>query len=281
MLEILHSGLYTSVQDLGRFHHRNFGVPVAGVMDDYHAKLANHILGNEENDAVLEMTLQGAAVCFHKETQIAICGADLSATLNNQPMRLNASVKVSKGDTLTFGKRKYGVRAYLAIKNGFQTEIVLKSRSFYDGITPKIRVDKGDFIPYQVSLRPIETKSNIALQKEIFKSKEIDVYEGPEFDFLSKQQQEILFKSTFSIGLNNRMAYQLEEMLKNSCPSIITSAVLPGTIQLTPSGKLIILMKDCQTTGGYPRILQLNQKSIIRLAQKHTRDQIQFKKLST
>ncbi|MEM6722198.1 MAG: biotin-dependent carboxyltransferase family protein [Bacteroidota bacterium] len=280
MIEILHAGLYTSVQDLGRFHYRNFGVPVSGVMDAYHAKLANHLLGNDENDAVLEMTLQGASLYFHEATQLVVCGANLSPTLNKLPLRLNVPVNVAKGDQLDFGKRVYGVRTYLAVKNGFQTEEVLKSKSFYDGITNKVRFAKGDFIPYQSYFKHIQPKANIAIQKDIFTGKEINVYEGPEFDLLTKKQQEKLFTTQFSIGLNNRMAYQLEETLQNNCPSIITSAVLPGTIQLTPSGKLIILMKDCQTTGGYPRILQLDQKSIVRLAQKHTKDRIQFNKLS-
>ena len=72
------------------------------------------------------------------------------------------------------------------------------------------------------------------------------------------------------------MAYQLEDPLKNSLQPIITSLVLPGTIQLTPSGSLIILMRDCQTTGGYPRILQLSEASINRLAQKSTGDKVRF-----
>ncbi|PTX61391.1 biotin-dependent carboxylase-like uncharacterized protein [Kordia periserrulae] len=280
MLEIIHSGLHTSIQDLGRLHYRNVGVPVAGVMDEYHAKLVNQLLGNDENSAVMEMTLQGATVEFHEATQMVICGADLSPKLNHQAIRLNVPVTVKKGDVLQFGKRLYGVRAYLAVKHGFQTENILKSRSFYDGITPKARVEKGDFIPYQTNSNPVKASANIALQRALFTDTEITVYEGPEFNYLSKTQQEKLFNTTFTIGLNNRMAYQLEEILENDCPSIITSAVLPGTIQLTPSGKLIILMKDCQTTGGYPRILQLDQKSIFKLAQKHTRDAIIFKKLS-
>ena len=280
MLEILHSGLYSSIQDLGRFQYRNYGVPVSGVMDDYHAKLANQILGNDENAAVLELTLQGSSLKFHENTQIVICGADLSPKLNRSDLRANISVNVSKGDQLEFGKRNYGVRTYLAVKDGFQMKQVLKSCSFYDGITEKSKVSTGDLIPYKAFSGNIQSKANIAIQHEIFRSNEICVYKGPEFDFLSKAQQEELFSTTFSIGLNNRMAYQLEEIIKNECPSIITSAVLPGTIQLTPSGKLIILMKDCQTTGGYPRILQLDPKSIIRLSQKYTRDNIQFKKLS-
>ncbi|QHI35382.1 KipI antagonist [Kordia antarctica] len=280
MLEILQSGLYTSIQDLGRFGYRNYGVPVSGVMDEFHAKLANLILGNDQNAAVLEMTLQGASVHFHEATQIVICGADLSPKLNRKLLRLNIPVNVSKGDQLEFGARKYGVRTYLAVKDGFQTEKILGSRSFYDGITATSRIATGDFVPYLAKAEKIQVSSNIGFQPELFNSYEINVFKGPEFDFLSKLQQEKLLNTTFSVGLNNRMAFQLNELFANDFPSIITSAVLPGTIQLTPSGKLIILMKDCQTTGGYPRILQLDKKSISILSQKHTRDSIHFKMLS-
>lgn len=281
MLEVLQSGLYTSIQDLGRFGYRKFGVPVSGVMDEYHAVLANRLLGNDENAAVLEMTLQGPSLYFHETTQIVICGADLSPTLNRASLRLNFPVNVSKGDQLDFGARKQGVRSYLAIQHGFQTNKVLKSRSFYDGITENARIQKGDFIPYQATATKIQSFANIKLRRDLFSESEINVYKGPEFDLLSTQQQKQLFNTTFSVGLNNRMAYQLNELVENKCPSIITSAVLPGTIQLTPSGTLIILMKDCQTTGGYPRILQLDAASISILSQKHTRDFVKFKMLST
>ena len=75
---------------------------------------------------------------------------------------------------------------------------------------------------------------------------------------------------------NNRVGYRLKESLKNNLSSILTSAVLPGTVQLTPSGKCIILLQDCQVTGGYPRILQLSEIAIARVSQKITGDKIQF-----
>ncbi len=281
MIEILKNGLYTSIQDLGRFGYRNYGVPVSGVMDEYHAVLANHILGNHQNAAVLEITLQGPSLYFHEATQIVICGADLSPKLHTAPLRLNTPVNVSKGDQLDFGARRYGVRSYLAVKNGFQTEKMMESRSFYDGITENARIQKGDFIPYQATAKKVQSFANITVQDKLFSNTEIKVYKGPEFDLLSKEQQQQLFSTTFSIGLNNRMAYQLNELVINNFPSIITSAVLPGTIQLTPSGTLVILMKDCQTTGGYPRILQLDAASIGTLSQKHTRDSVKFTMLST
>jgi len=207
MLEILKSGLYTSVQDLGRFGYRNYGVPVSGVMDEFHAKSANIILGNNQNDAVLEITLQGPSMRFHKATQIAIFGADLSPKLNNQLIQNNTIINIIKGDQLDFGARNYGIRTYVAVKHGFQTETVLASRSFYDGITPKSRIQKGDFISYQTILKKQQSYAKIGFQPIVFNSNQIDVYKGPEFDFLSKQQQKQLFETIFSIGLNNRMAY--------------------------------------------------------------------------
>ncbi|WP_046758473.1 5-oxoprolinase subunit C family protein [Kordia jejudonensis] len=281
MLEFLQSGLYTSIQDLGRFGYRNYGVPIAGVMDEYHAKLANHILGNDENDAVLEITLQGPYLYFYEPTQIVLCGANLSPKLNKEAVKLNTILHVRKGDQLEFGARIYGVRTYLGVKKGFQIEKVLNSCSFYDGITKKSRVENGDFIKYETVSHQISSNATIAPSKEIFQNHQLNVYKGPEFDLLSQKQQEQLLNTNFSIGLNNRMAYQLNELLENNFPSIITSAVLPGTIQLTPSGKLLVLLKDCQTTGGYPRILQLDEISITILSQKHTKDRVQFNMIST
>ena len=73
------------------------------------------------------------------------------------------------------------------------------------------------------------------------------------------------------------MAYQLEPLFQNSLEPILTSPVLPGTIQLTPSGQLIVLMRDCQTTGGYPRVLQLTEKSINILSQKTTGNDLKIR----
>ena len=78
----------------------------------------------------------------------------------------------------------------------------------------------------------------------------------------------------FSIGINNRMAYNLEEKLQVDIKTIISSPVLPGSVQLTPSGKIIILHRDCQTTGGYPRILQLDTNSLNNLSQLKSNDKI-------
>ena len=133
--------------------------------------------------------------------------------------------------------------------------------------------------------KPFHSKnSNNAIVKinvSHFENRMMDVYKGPEFDMLTIEQQELLLDLDFTIAKeNSRMAYQLVVTVNNSLKPIITSLVLPGTVQLTPSGKLIILMRDCQTTGGYPRVLQLSENAINRLSQKFTNDKIRFRKIT-
>jgi len=101
---------------------------------------------------------------------------------------------------------------------------------------------------------------------------------GPEYGLLDNNHLENLFFKEFSVAKDyNRMGYQFEEKIKGHKLSMLTSATLPGTVQLTPSGKLIVLMKDGQTTGGYPRILQLSDKAISTLAQKKFGDKVTLK----
>lgn len=281
MITVLKSGWYTSVQDLGRFGYRKFGIPVAGVMDEYHAQLSNLILGNHKNAAVLEMTLVGAKLHFSKPTQIAISGADFSPTLNGKNIKHNQIYTINPNDELAFDKAKKGVRCYLGILNGFQTEEVYDSRSAYEGITATFKLQKGDTLQYH-SANVLQQPKNVRVgtSNSIFTKKVLKVYEAPEFELLDAVQKEKLFETTFTIGINSRMGYQIEERIQNNFKTMISSPILPGTVQLTPSGKLIVLMKDCQTTGGYPRILQLHEEAITILSQKKQQETISFKLIS-
>ena len=107
-------------------------------------------------------------------------------------------------------------------------------------------------------------------------SKLLNVFKGPEFNLLNTKAKKYLFKTKFTIRANNRMAYNLEEKLPVRLKSIVSSPVLPGSVQLTPSGKIIILHRDCQTSGGYPRILQLDKKSLNHLSQLKSNEKIKF-----
>lgn len=276
---ILSEGMQTSVQDLGRKGYRSFGVPISGTMDKYSAILANKLLNNEEGFPVLEMTLVGPKVMFEDHTLFVLTGADLSPQLNGEPIQMNQVYSVNTSDVLSFGKVKFGVRSYLGVKGGFLTDKVLGSYSFYDGLTKNSSVRKGDRLriaSYDFQLDV--TSSKIKVKPSHFSTKKLEVTKGPEFNRLTRKQRDKLFSRTFKIdALNNRMGYQL----KNKFPpvkqgEIITSITIPGTVQLTPSGRLIVMMRDCPTTGGYPRILQLTDMAINQLAQKTENDTFKF-----
>jgi biotin-dependent carboxylase-like uncharacterized protein len=280
MIEILKTGMYDSIQDFGRMGYQEFGVPMSGVMDRYSATLANSILGNPSHTAVLESTIVGPHLKFNHETAICISGADMNAKLNDLELRTNAVYRVKQGDVLKLGKCNYGCRGYLAVLGGFQTEEQIGSLSMYKGITANYRLVKGDVLPIlKTSNYAGNSFSSIKIDKNHFEDYELEVFNGPEFEKLDDNQQQKLFNTAFSISKDsNRMAYQFNEPLENSLQPIITSLVLPGTIQLTPSGQLIVLMRDCQTTGGYPRVLQLTENAINRLSQRVFGSKITFKR---
>lgn len=276
---ILSEGMQTSIQDLGRKGYRSYGVPISGAMDKYSAILANKLLNNDEKDPVMEMTLVGPKILFEDHSLIVLTGADMSPEINGVPVQMNIVHEVKTSDVLSFGPLKKGVRTYLGVKGGFQTEMKLKSYSYYEGITSKPVVEKGDRLKIATYDKDLEvTSSKIKVKSDHFDARKLEVTKGPEFNRLTKKHRELLFSKKFKIDhLNNRMGYQLKNMfppIKDK--EIITSVTIPGTIQLTPSGKLIIMMRDCPTTGGYPRILQLNDMAINQLAQKKENDVFKF-----
>ena len=278
MIEVLKSGFFTSIQDLGRFDFENYGVPISGVMDRFSAKLANNLVGNDENDAVLEITMSGPSLKFNCDTRICVTGADLTPLVNNKHIKPNRVLLIKTGDILSFDRLYFGFRSYLAVSGGFQSELVMNSRSMYSGITKQVCIEKNETLSINPNKKNTISNSVIKTKFSHFSSKVIEVFKGPEFELLALEQQELLLSETYTISKNNsRMAYQLVEPLDNILEPIITSLVLHGTVQLTPSGKLIVLMRDCQTTGGYPRVLQLKESSINVLSQKFTNAKIKFK----
>ena len=278
MVEILKAGLYDSVQDLGRLGVQQYGVPLSGAMDRYSAKLANAILDNRPNDAVLEMTLIGPKLKFHVATTICITGADFNTKLGASRVKNNLALRVEAGDELYFGSCHIGCRGYLAVKGGFRTERVMNSRSMYANITIVGHLKRGGMLPIRSVMDANASKASIVTPIIHFEAEELTVLKGVEFDRLQNHEQQELLTRTFTVSKDsNRMAYQLEQRFENNLEAIITSLVLPGTVQLTPSGQLLILMRDCQTTGGYPRVLQLTDSCIDSLAQKQPGQKFRFK----
>ena len=276
MIEVLRTGLYTSIQDEGRLGYQHFGIPIGGAMDLGAMHEANRLLGNPKNSAVLEMSFQGPKLLFHRTTQIAVRGALMEIRLNNQRVESVNVITIKKNDLLQFGAAYHGKRTYLAVPGGFQSEEIFGSQSQYKGLTKFATVKKNELLPIGITTQNhksiIPTPPSPQTQKKI-----IQVYKGPEYSFIEKKDRKRVLSDVFTISLqNSRMAYLLEEKLKQHQASLWTGPVLPGTVQYTPSGRLIMLMRDAQTTGGYPRILQITDEGLNRLAQMSTHDQFQF-----
>ena len=111
MIEVIKPGLYSSIQDKGRFSFENYGVPISGSMDQFSAILSNKIISNNDNDAVMEITMIGPTLKFNTETTISITGADISPLLNGESINLFKPYIIKNGDILSFGKLKSGLRS--------------------------------------------------------------------------------------------------------------------------------------------------------------------------
>lgn len=277
-LKIVKTGPGTSVQDNGRIGFAQFGVPVSGALDSRSFNWVNHLLQNKASDAVLEICQPGLKIHFDTPTMVCLVGANSEIKLNGEMIPASGIQAIRRNDQLELGAFHRGSVLYLGIKNGFQSENIMDSRSWYPGITAASFVKKGDQIAYFTTQElPLNTASKAKWNFNWAEEQLIEAYPGPEWDLLDHKNQELIENMKFTISdLKNRMAIQLTELLPNSLPEMATSPVFPGTVQLTSGGKLIVLMKDAQVTGGYPRILQLPEKSIVQLSQKRPKEQVVF-----
>ena len=274
MIKVIQPGLFTTIQDGGRHGYRNIGIPTSGFMDQESAWAANKIVDNDREESIIEITLKGPTLLFNNNCNISITGGDFNPLINDMPIKMYESINVKLGDTLKINNTKNGARCYLAISGGIDVKSIFGSKSFLSNISESYYLRKGD------EIRISDNSNNKILKKNKLKFKlnrSMEVFKGPEFDLLSIKVKNMLFKNKFTIRTNSRMAYNLEEKVQIGIKSIISSPVLPGSVQLTPSGKMIILHRDCQTTGGYPRILQLSRNSLNNLSQLKSGEKIELK----
>lgn len=278
MLEIVSAGLFSTIQDMGRYGYRNLGVPTSGVMDQYSAQLANALLDNDADCALIECTFTGVSIIFHCDTYIAITGAKCGIRLNHKAVKSHRVIQVHSGSILKMTTISNGIRTYLAVAGGFDSPKVLNSYSFYSNITYKSKLEKGDVLKINNISKNIKNRSTIKINNNHFTQKTIQVMKGPEYDQLDKRVKLDLLRGRYKVSSqSNRMAYRLiHQNINLKAKEIITSGVQTGTVQLTPSGEVIILMRDCQTTGGYARVLQLTDQAINQLSQKQAGRVISF-----
>ncbi len=280
------SGLLTTVQDSGRFGFQQYGVPVSGAMDYYAFMASNLLLRNKPNQACLEITLLGPTLEFLNQTQIAITGADLSPILNREKVPCWQTLTVSKGDELRFGPPRSGCRAYLSVKGGIDVPVLLGSRSTYVrgllGGYKGRQLRTGDVIEANQLQCSSETHVQMMPQNLIptyETNPTIKVVLGPQSDFFTNRTREVFASSTYTVTADSdRMGYRLdgpELALKKSFP-MVSDATPVGAIQVPTDGKPIIMMRDAQTTGGYPKIAVVTTPDTSRLGQVRPGDMIEF-----
>ncbi|TWI57236.1 biotin-dependent carboxyltransferase family protein [Halalkalibacter nanhaiisediminis] len=304
-VKVIRPGLLTTIQDLGRIGYQKYGVIVSGAMDSYALRLANLLVGNEEGEASIEITLTGPTLEIEADSLIAITGGDLSPSINNEPIPLWQPVYVKKGSTLQFGACKSGCRTYVAFAGGFNIPEVMESRSTY--LRAKIGGLKGralkvdDVItfrgPSEQAINMMEQLSgrmthSFATTPWKLNEKLIPTYEkeyvvrlirGSQFNDFTEESQEMLFQTKFQVTpQSDRMGYRLagETLVLNSPLEMISEAISIGTIQVPPDGNPIILLADRQTIGGYPKIGQMISVDLTLIAQAKPGDMIEFKEVS-
>ena len=296
-LKILKSGIADSVQDIGRFGFQHLGINPTGVSDIIAATMANALVGNDSNAAILELHFPASTIYFTENTCIALSGADFGASINGTAIPMNTPILVKKETILKFEKKSdWGCRCYLSVRGGFDVPMWLKSRSTntnakvggYEGRNLKKEDELETAISHQQSAVSSYSSFKIlpwhtATENFYRNGDVIRVVKGNEFERLKSKFQEIIDRMPFLIGIqSNRMGYRLHsEALKvNNTEQLLSTAVSCGTIQLLPNGQLIILMADHQTTGGYPRLAHVIAADIPTLAQKNVQDKILFRFIS-
>lgn len=283
-LTVIHPGIFTTIQDSGRFGFGKYGVPVSGAMDIESFKLANQLVGNPHHYPVLECTLQGGAYRFGSDTMIAITGAEMSPAINGKPIEVNCAHRVSKGDELILGFAEKGCRSYLAIHGLLQADRVMDSYSTYTlagfGGYAGRALKKNDILTWEPTAT-VEFRTEILKTIDLDKVHSVKVTLGTEWKWLDKEVQEQFFDSNFKVmNQSNRMGIRLDgHALKSPDQQMISSPVIPGIIQLPENGKPIILMKDGQTIGGYPRIAKVVDDDLWKLAQLKPGNSLSFRKV--
>ena len=253
-LTIIRPGMFTTVQDCGRWGFQARGVPVSGAMDVFSHRLANALVGNSDDSATLEATLIGPEMQFEAASRVAITGAEFRVTLDGASVAMNRAFTVPAGSTLKFGNRLKGARAYVAVAGGIDVPAVLGSRATH------VLSGMGGFEGRALRAGDVLNTGSDPLTKNIIASRGSDrviglpdggtrlrVIAGPAgLGLLAPHRYTVSTRS-------DRMGYRLDGPDAVATPSgeMISAPVPTGAVQVPPAGQPILLMTDHATTGGY------------------------------
>ena len=290
LFKVINPGLYSTIQDLGRYGYQQQGIVVSGAMDQFAIQAGNVFAGSLRNDAAIEITMMGPTLQAQNNAIISICGANLSPMIDNTPIRMWCSQYIGRGQVLSFGKRQSGMRAYICVSGGFDVIQFLNSSSTY------VKGKMGGFEgrPLKVGDILYGKKENIdtnriglGLADECIPTYNpedpIRVILGPDDDCFTKKGIRTFLNSTYKISNSaDRMGYRLEgpAIEHKSKADIISDAINLGTIQVPKDGNPIILMSDRQTTGGYTRIANVISADIPLIAQRFPGQTIKFEAIT-
>lgn len=283
MIKVLHPGIFTTIQDLGRSGFQAFGVPLAGAMDEYSCRVANLLVGNEEKAPVLELTMSGGSYEFLQDTLIAITGAQMAAQLDDRILANWNSYLAKKGERLTFSFAKQGCRAYLAVAGGFNVKKVMGSASTYTrskmGGVEGRALRQDDVLQILPSGNFEEKSLPEDFQLNFSEQPIIRVLPGPQDDAFVDEALTDLQNSTYQIEPDSdRMGYRLSGTVlrHKKTADIISDALFKGAVQVPGNGQPIIMLSDCQTTGGYTKLCFVITPDLDVLAQCKPGDKIKF-----
>ena len=292
MIEILSTGAVNSVQDLGRFGYLDAGVGRSGAMDAEALLLANHLIGNAADLAGLELTLFPFRLKFEKATIFALTGADCPASLSGRTIPAWWAMAAKAGDVLEIGLPRSGARAYLAFAGGIAVAKVLGSRatdlkSGWGGFEGR-GLKRGDVLALgDASANANFPQAGFGLDpREIRPLPPVDgaampirVLPSAEFLAFSETGRAEFFAADWTVSAEaNRQGYRLEGPQLHPAVrlELFSHGIMPGTVQVPPSGQPIIQLAEANTCGGYPKIANVIEADLWRLAQTPSGGALRF-----
>lgn len=285
--KVIKPGMLALLQDLGRYGYQHLGVTQGGPMDELAFRWGNALLDNKPNAAQIEITFGQFALEAQASTSIALTGADLGATLNDQSIMPWQTYAIKKGDVLAFHQPRFGLRAYLAVKGGLVATPVLGSvatvmRERLGGLSGKgDKLAQGDLLPFHSTTH--HQASHVPyLARPNYDQEVLDVVTGYQYERFSGLDRARFFSSDYTLSPHcDRMGYRLNgSAIGQDQPGIISEGIAYGAIQVPNDGQPIVLLNDRQTIGGYPKIGCITHLSGALLAQKKPGDTITFQYLS-
>lgn len=300
MIDVQDAGLSTTVQDDGRYGYYHLGMAPSGAMDQFAHKVGNYLVGNDVEAATLEMTYVGGTFEFSEKAVVAITGADMSPTVDDEPVPLWTAIEIRAGETLSFEYAKEGVRSYLAIAGGVDVPAIMGSRSTYTligmGGYDGRALEGGDTIQISNEATPEDRiRNSIETSKRpVYDYADaIRVVTGL-FDYrLTDEGKREFLQAEWKVSDEaDRVGYRLngpdvEPMFKEQDPpfgagtgitNVVDAGYAIGSIQL--AGEPIVLMRDAVTGGGYATIGTVVSPDRYRLSQFPTNETVTFESVT-